>query len=518
MSILSSFALPPPESFVTVCELNSEFISVRAGEEDIGVYLHGTQKLDYPKVEVTPESLRPSSSQFSAKSAFLTHDETVWKRAASAWYEHGVIGVFEEIANSKSEVSPWISSLCCGCLAVVRWTHSLHGSLFPHLVMSNEEMVDLFSPTRDWYQSPVRSFAWHPHFTKMAIACRDDSIRIHSVKSDIMPICKHKLQKGISMLKWKPLSSSQLAVACQTCILIWHLDPTSLSTRPSSSSVQVLSCNGHVPVTQIEWHPDGDLLVSASPTDTAMMIWNVAMEICEPIRRLGGGGVSLLKWSPDGSKVFAGTPSSVIRVWETQTWSCERWSNISGRCQSACWSPAGDVLLFTVTEEHVIYSLTFHENKSLIGGSKIAVKCIDLSEVCLELGDQDASVGGNIQDMAWDPTGERLAVIFTGNKDTANSGHLVAVFRTRLKPEFEILPCGFVKGYPEDIPQLVSFQQKFDKGALLTVSWLSGRVSFIPLFFVPTESDDLRKQSGYSNLASSTMYRQPQLFSSRDVL
>ena len=30
-------------------------------------------------------------------------------------------------------------------------------------------------------------------------------------------------------------------------------------------------------------------------------------------------------------------------------------------------------------------------------------------------------VGGLIQDMAWDSTGERLAVIFKGNKDTGNA-------------------------------------------------------------------------------------------------
>ncbi|XP_070565032.1 aladin-like [Ptychodera flava] len=502
MSLLGSIAPPPPEDYVTVCELHCKFQVSKAGEEDVGANVRGFQKLNYPKVDVTPESLRPSSSQFSAKSAFLPHSETVWKRSVNAWYEHGITGVLEEIASSKSEVSPWLSSLCCGCLAMVRWANSLHGSLFPHLVMSNEEMVDVFSSTKDWYESPIRAFAWHPHTTKMAIACRDDSIRIHALKSDIMPICKHKLQKGISMLTWKPLSASVLAVACQTCILIWHIDPASLSTRPSTSSVQVLTQNGHAPVTQIDWHPNGDLLVSASPADTAMMVWNVAMETCVALRRIGGGGVSLLRWSPNSFKVFAAAPCSVFRVWETQAWSCERWSNVLGRCKSACWSPNSDLLLFTVTDEPVIYSLSFHESNSPIGGSKTAVKCADLSEIIIEQDGDAISVGGEIQDMAWDPTGERLAVIFTGKQDSGNVGHLVAVFRTRLKPVFEIMPCGFVKGYPGDIPQLISFQPKFNKGALLTVCWLSGRVSFVPLYFIPSDVVTINRLPNHNGVSA----------------
>lgn len=53
--------------------------------------------------------------------------------------------------------------------------------------------------------------------------------------------------------------------------------------------------------------------MSASPVDTAMLAWDVAMETCTPLRRFGGGGVSLVSWSPDGSKVFSATPSNLFR-------------------------------------------------------------------------------------------------------------------------------------------------------------------------------------------------------------
>ena len=37
------------------------------------------------------------------------------------------------------------------------------------------------------------------------------------------------------------------------------------------------------------------------------------MESCVQLRRFGGGGVSMVGWSPDGSKVFAATPSNLFR-------------------------------------------------------------------------------------------------------------------------------------------------------------------------------------------------------------
>lgn len=49
--------------------------------------------------------------------------------------------------------------------------------------------------------------------------------------SATVPSLKHRLQRDVAALAWKPLCASILAVACQSCVLVWHLDPTSLSTR-----------------------------------------------------------------------------------------------------------------------------------------------------------------------------------------------------------------------------------------------------------------------------------------------
>lgn len=45
------------------------------------------------------------------------------------------------------------------------------------------------------------------------------------------PTLKHRLQRSVAAVQWKPLCASALAVACQNCLLVWHVDPCSLSTR-----------------------------------------------------------------------------------------------------------------------------------------------------------------------------------------------------------------------------------------------------------------------------------------------
>ncbi|KAM9367123.1 aladin [Phaethornis superciliosus] len=306
--------------------------------------------------------------------------------------------------------------------------------------------------------------------------------------SATIPSLKHRLQRNVAAMAWKPLCASILAVACQSCVLVWHLDPTSLSTRPSSGCAQVLSHPGHSPVTTLAWAPSGDRLLSASPMDTAMLVWDVSTENCVQLQWFGGGGVTFLSWSPDGSKVLAASPSAVFRVWEAQMWTCERWPTIKGRCQSGCWSPDGSRLLFSVLGEALIFSLSFSEYRGelqgQVGGSKRASIVADLSETSFETPHGEERIGGEVHSMVWDPTGERLAVIIRGHPNTPGSQVVVAVFRTRNSPIFELLPCGFLRGEEGAQPQLIAFHPSFKKGALLTVCWSTGKITHIPFFFI----------------------------------
>lgn len=44
-----------------------------------------------------------------------------------------------------------------------------------------------------------------------------------------------------------------------------------------------------------------------------LQVWDVSTENCVQLQWFGGGGVTFLAWSPDGSKVLAATPSAVFK-------------------------------------------------------------------------------------------------------------------------------------------------------------------------------------------------------------
>ncbi|XP_068123296.1 aladin isoform X2 [Hyperolius riggenbachi] len=452
-------------------------------------FVFSLQLVNVPEISIPLDSVKvPGRMELSSKTAFIHHKESVWKRCVNSWQHVGLAGMLDEMSNSEEEVPHFLCRASSFSLAVCRWFSSFHGSLFPHLSMKSEDLTTEFSQGRYWASCSLRTLAWHPHTNKFALALIDDSVRIYTAGSSVTPILKHRLQKDVACMAWKPLCASILAIACQTCVLVWHVDPTSLSTRPSSGCSQILSHPGHSPVTSVCWSPKGGVLLSASPVDTAMLVWDVSTETCVPLQRVGGGGVTFLSWSPDGSKVLSATPSPVFRVWETQTWTCERWPTLKGRCQTGCWSPDGSRLLFAVQGESVIYSLSFSppegELQGYVGGSRNATVVADVSETTFDTEMGEVRIGGEIQSMVWDPSGERLAVLLKENADDGTSVSAIAVYRTKNSPIFELLPCGFLLCREGEDPHFIQFHPCFQKGALLTVLASSGRLFHVPFYFV----------------------------------
>lgn len=495
MSTLSSFPPPPAKQLVTLYEKDGD---LHAGAESDWKEL-SERFSAYPRVSVIREIARQSAFPESAANAFVQQQQSVLKEALESWQEKGFVGFLEQLSKYNDPSIGWSVArvVAKSLLVFTRWFYK-QGLFFPHLLLSSEDMCKEFSMALDWSRGHVRAFAWHPQCPKFAVASHGDMVRVYAPDTSIMPMLKHKSQRNITDMAWKPFCSSVLAVACQEGVLLWQVDPTSLIARPSAAYASLLAREGHEPVTSIAWHPKGSLLASASAADCSLLIWNVSMEECVPLTRLAGGGVSLLRWSPQGSRLFAASPKSVLRVWDTRQWQFDRWSTQQGRCQAACWSPDGRWLLCTFAERPALYALGFpppptaaeddelnepsawapHPDTTFGTGLPVA----DLSEVDLPpLSGVGPSirVGGLVQDLAWDRHGERLAVSFKDH------GEYVALFRTRTSPVFEVFPCGFVSGPPGEEAQLISFYDGFNCGSLLTVCWSSGLVSHVPLFYCP---------------------------------
>ncbi|GFO14533.1 aladin [Plakobranchus ocellatus] len=435
----------------------------------------------YPEIILQNEfDNRTTATCENVEMAFLSQSCNPWKFALYAWQNKGFLHMLEELSKPQQNVPMMFTSVCKHSLMFFR----KFASLFSRSSLTSQHFLN----KRHTSKCPVQVLVWHPHMMKVAVALRDSSVRVYSSNSSISPLLKHRMQSSVADLAWQPLSSSVLAVACESCVLIWHVEPTSLAARPSSSCVQILQLDGHTSVTSLAWTPTGSRLVSASFMHSSIVVWDVPKEQGISLRWDMGGGVPLLACSPDGVKLFAGSLSPFFRICDMHRWKWENWSNLSGRCKAACWSPDSSVLIFAMEKDTALYAIKFaSDNKNTVNSAAAtSVMLADLSEVNVssESG-LKVCTGGEVHSIVWDGTGERLAVLFEDN--TPGSNFFVAVFKVSVYPILELLPGGLIKGRSDETAHHIAFAPNFQGGALLSVVWSSGRVGYVPLYFVPAQ-------------------------------
>ncbi|XP_063227394.1 aladin-like isoform X2 [Bacillus rossius redtenbacheri] len=429
------------------------------------------------KVAITRELLHASLRE-AVGPVFAPTSETVLKRVISTWWEQGLQEALELAASLEGE-APALGWLARGLLKVGRAVSRVRGALHPHLLVAGEGLAATVSETRDWVCGPVRGLAWHPHCTKLAVATVDDAVRIYSSDLSFVPVLKLRTQRSVSCMQWRPFSASELAVGCERGVYVWSLDPTSVATRPSASCATFLRHPDSCPVTGLAWSPQGDVLLTCSPASTTMFAWDVERRQFSAVRRrVGGGGVCLVSWSPDSCRVFSASTSVVFRVWETALWTDEVWKAVSGRVRSACWSPCGSVLLFATSDDPKIFSLTYGAAAGCGEEARSATSVLPVIDLTLAETEQGVRVGGIVSSMQWDARGHFLAVLFLDSP-------LIAVFSTCVLPtRLHVSPCCLINGIRGEIPNVMSFQKNFEEGSLLTVAWSSGRVQQFPFLYV----------------------------------
>lgn len=466
------FPSPPPYNCYTTCERNAQLLFVEAA-------MPREEEPEFEDINCTSEKSRFVRSRELTNAVFLENAESLKLRLIQAWSKHGFTGLLVELTSLKQKTSSpafhLISKWATVSLSFCRWLKS------PHLAMPTDVLINDFSSTRQWKESYVRCLAWHPHCDKIAIAIKDDEILVKNYlcTKDIQTL-KHPNQKGIASIAWRPFSATTLAVACHSCLLIWNPSPSTASVKSAlSQTAQVLVKSGHCPLSSVAWDPHGNLLLTCSPVDNAVVVWNVDLEEHQAIMKVGCGGFINAHFSPDSLKLMTTCSSPCFKLFECLSWQCETWGNLLGRCQSYCWSPDGSTLLFTTSDDPTIYSIVFlpSDIENTLKSVKPPKPVIDLNffqettEIC---------VGGTVQCLSWDPHGERLAVMFKGS-----SANLIALFQTKWMPTFEAIPRGLIKGKADEIPVCMAFKPTFAHGSLLTIAWSSGRVSHMPLFYTP---------------------------------
>ncbi|XP_075095920.1 aladin isoform X2 [Nicotiana tabacum] len=294
-------------------------------------------------------------------------------------------------------------------------------------------------------------------------------------------------QKDVRSLAWRPNGGRTLSVACKRGICIWAasyqgnapsvrsgvtLGTLSRGSGTKWTLVDFLRSPEHEQITALSWSPNGRYLASASFESSSFIIWDVAQGVGTPIRR-GLGGISLLRWSPSGDYFFSAKFDGTFYLWEINTWTSEPWSSTDGFVTGAAWDLDGSRILIAFSESSTLGSIHFATRPPSLDAHLIPV---ELPEI------QSLTGSRGIDKMAWDASGERLALSYRDGDDLYRG--LIAIYDVRRSPLISASLVGFIRG-PGDDPKPIafSFHDKFKQGPLLSVCWSSGFCCTYPLIF-----------------------------------
>ncbi|CAI9301461.1 unnamed protein product [Lactuca saligna] len=257
-------------------------------------------------------------------------------------------------------------------------------------------------------------------------------------------ILMNDLQREAKLLEWRPNAGKTLSVGCKGGICIWS------ASYPGNTACVRPGVN--------------------SGSHSSFTIWDFAQGVGTPIRR-GLGRISLLKWSPTRDYFFAAKFDGTFYLWETNTWTSELWSSTSGFVTGAAWDPNGRMILIAFSESLTLGSVHFATKPPSLDAHLLPV---DLPEL------KSLTNSGGIEKIAWDATGERLAVSYKDGNEVYKG--LIAIYDVKRATIITPSLIGFIRGPGEDPkPLTFSFHDKYKQGPLLSVVWSTGSCVTYPL-------------------------------------
>lgn len=97
-----------------------------------------------------------------------------------------------------------------------------------------------------------------------------------------------------------------IAAGGATHVLCWTLDPP-------SESPSVCGLTARTPITQVAWHPNRALIAAGTAQGAVSLAEPLSQEALH-LRDEGGGAVTVLAWSRDGSRLAIGTADGDLGV------------------------------------------------------------------------------------------------------------------------------------------------------------------------------------------------------------
>lgn len=338
----------------------------------------------------------------------------------------------------------------------------------------------------------LQGVCWHQHKHVLAFISGANQVTIRDYEDNEgkdPSILHGDFQREVKLVEWRPNSGRTLSVACKGGICIWAAsypgNPASVRSGATPfvgtiskgsgmrwTLVDFLKSQSGEDISALSWSPDGRYLATGSYESSAFTIWDVSQGFGTPIRR-GLGGISVLKWSPTGDYFFAAKFGGTFYLWETATWTSEPWSSSGGFVTGAVWDPDGRMVLLAFSESSTLGSIHFASKPPSLVAHLVPV---DLPEMATITASQ------KIEKIAWDASGERLAISFKEGDELYQG--LIAIYDVRRTSLIAASLIGFIRG-PGDNPKPLAFafHNKFKQGPLLSVCWSTGYCCTYPLLF-----------------------------------
>jgi len=228
---------------------------------------------------------------------------------------------------------------------------------------------DLFANTYIYngHSAAVQSVAWSADTSLIASASDDGTVQTWSPSqvmrndsSDVQPYNIYKAGGAVRALAWGHVHGSDtLAFSKGKSIYVWDLKNTAFSFQATSNAsigeVQV-------PINALAWSPDSKYI--AFPTSLGLQLYNVdTREVDGHLTATNGSlflslnAVVSIAWSPDGTKIAAGTQAGKTFVWDVASGQLNTNIVFTGG-RSLAWSPDSQWLATVNNDTVFVASVT----------------------------------------------------------------------------------------------------------------------------------------------------------------
>ncbi|KAJ5073965.1 aladin WD repeat nucleoporin [Anaeramoeba ignava] len=402
----------------------------------------------------------------------------------------------------------------------------ISGTIYPHILVENRENTN---------EPAIKSISWHKYQQKFAVLLGDDQVAIFDLLQQNWENLQlsNPEQTNSTCIKYRPLSGDSFAVGnANGNVIVWRIkhslifgesqeemdfiDENQESIEPFNSQSKmrneqkishlmeqeskegVIMCilKHKKPVKMISWADNGRLIAVAS--DSFIFIWDIFTQKQTELKRPSSFKTSIdsVEWSPSGLYLIAIMNKTQLVIYETQNWNSQI-LKYDLKIGSICWNSNDDMLCLSfknhVEIDFVRFMNTYSESKPSFD---INVSSENLNEIVenhfrsfrnlshQEIIDQDNQDEYSIKKMALDPSGKRLAIIFSDSSPLNKLICLLSVQQLKIPYSIQLSFIGYIHGSPEcGKPQILSFSPNFTKGALLCCVWENGRIQLLPLYF-----------------------------------